>query len=149
MNNNVRIEHYNNMEHFRLNFMKMNNNDKSSIACALFKRILLNPDSYIKPEDTFANWYKNKYEFTGDKYDVLKVKDMFDFYSRSDAFYFLNKEDRPNLTKFLLHFVYNDNNLISIYKADYRSIINGEQKKIRRVFIGMRLKHIEDDSLDN
>jgi hypothetical protein len=135
------------VENFRNCFIKMDNNEKTYMACALFKHLIKNPRCHKK--ETFANWYKKEYEITGDKYDILKVKDMFDLYKNSEDYRNMKKEDRPNITKFLLHTVFNDSHLNSIYKADHRSTINGERKQIRRVFIGIRLKHTEDDLLDN
>jgi hypothetical protein len=132
------------VENFRNDFIKMDNNEKTYMACALFKQLIKNPKCYIK-KDTFANWYKKEYEITGDKYDILKVKDMFDLYKNSEDYRNMKKEDRPNITKFLLHTVFNDSHLNSCYKTNYRYRIEGVQKQNNRVLIGMRLKLTEDN----
>ena len=132
-------------------------------VCALFKYIMdnapttiYNPECvrertkcYIESEDAFANWYKEEYEITGDKNDVLKVKDMFELYKDSDDYRNMKKDDRPNLNRFLLHTVSTDKHLNSRYKEDYRWRIDGVQKKLKNVLIGMRLKHNEDNAEDN
>jgi phage/plasmid-associated DNA primase len=150
------------------NIHRMNKDYKSvkfqnNHVCALFKYIIDNADTeiynpecvrertkcYIEGEDTFANWYKEEYEITGDKDDILKIKDMFEHYKDSDDYKNMRKDERPNLNRFLLHTVSTDKNLNSRYKADYRCYIDGVQKRSRSVLIGMRLKHSEDDAPDN
>ena len=125
--------------------------------CGLFKYIIDNADTeiynpecvrertkcYIEGEDTFANWYKEEYEATGEVDDILKVKDMFEKYKTGDDYANMRKDERPNLKRFTQMTVLTDKNLSSRYKDDYRYSIDGVQKKARSVLIGMRLKHDE------
>ena len=148
------------------NIHRMNKHYKSlefqtSHICGLFKYIIDNADTdvynpecvrertncYIEGEDTFANWYKEEYEMTGDKNDFVKVKDMFEKYKTGDDYANMRKDERPNLKRFSQMTVLTDTVLSSRYREDYRVSIDGVQKKARSVLTGMRLK--QDDADDD
>lgn len=132
---------------------------QTSHICGLFKYIIDNADTdvynpacvrertncYIEGEDTFANWYKEEYEATGDVNDLLKVKDMFEKYKTGDDYANMRKDERPNLKRFTQMTVLTDKNLSSRYRDDYRYSIDGVQKRVRSVLTGMRLKQDEVD----
>jgi hypothetical protein len=134
-------------------------NFQSSHICGLFKYIIDNADTtiynpecvrertkcYIEGEDTFANWYMEEYDITGNENDLVKVKDMFEKYKTSDDYVNMKKDERPNLNRFTLMTIDTDKHLSSRHKKDHRYYIDGHQKRARCVLTGMRLKQDDPD----
>jgi phage/plasmid-associated DNA primase len=136
---------------------------QTSHLCSLFKYIIDNADTeiynpecvrertkcYIEGEDTFANWYKEEYEITGNENDLVKVKDMFEKYKASDDYVNMKKEDRPNLNRFTLMTVETDKHLNARFKKVHQYRVDGgKSKTIRSVLVGMRLNKDELDDED-
>ena len=135
---------------------------QTSHICGLFKYIIDNADEtiynpecvrertkcYIEGEDTFANWYKEEYETTGDVNDIVRVKDMFEKCKSGDDYANMKKDERPNLNRFTQMTVLTDKNLSSRFKDIHQYRIDGgTYKKQRSVLIGMKLK--EDEAQDD
>ena len=127
--------------------------------CALFQYIIDNAEKqiynpkcvvertkcYIEGEDTFANWYKENYDITGDKDDILKIKDMFEDYKESDDYKNMRKDERPNLHRFLHQYVLTDNKLSARYTERYKYFIGENRKESRSVLVGIKLKNVDDN----
>ena len=130
-------------------------------ACALFKYIIDNADDkiynpdcvrertrcYVQGQDTFAIWFQENYEITGDKDDILKLKTMFEHYKESDDYQNMRKDDRPNLQRFKMMSVLTDNKLSSRFREMHQYYVEGKQKTQRSVLVG--IKKIEQENDDD
>ena len=135
---------------------------QKSHICSLFQYVINNAERqiynppcvvertkcYIEGEDTFANWYKENYDITGDKDDILKIKDMFEDYKESDDYKNMRKDERPTLHRFLHQYVLTDNKLSARYKETLQYRLEGKMKKHRTVLVGMKLKEVDDDEYE-
>jgi len=81
------------------------------------------------------NWCFNEYEITGDNSDIIKINDMYKNYKTSNSY----KVERLNL-HFFIQTILKDKNLLEHFKWRYGWRIDGKQKSLNKVFIGMKKK---------
>ena len=108
---------------------------------------------YMDANDNIYNWVLEKYELTTNKEDVIKIKDMYEEYKKSDEYQNTYKKDRKTLKTFSSE-VITHKYLKSKYVEELRcQSINEENNwvkikygvsKMRSVLIG--IKEIIDDN---
>jgi len=132
---------------------------REEYKCVLLKYILDNADKkiyvpdcvkqqtsqYIDNQNSFKFWLEDNYQLTQEDTDIVKVKDMFNEYMTSEEYKNTNREHRPNLHKFTLDFVRSDKKLKNKFRDRYRPTLDGDQKNIRSVLLGIKLKVEEFD----
>ena len=107
-------------------------------------------DKYIENSDFFGSFLRDHIEKTGDKNDILRIKDIFDAFKLSEEYQGLYKDDKS---------IYNGtkkfNNLVSthiLYKKLFKDKINIKKDEIsttaRNVLVGCKIIEEEENELE-
>ncbi len=92
---------------------------KNKHRCALFKYLIENAETkiynpecvqndtkkYMEDNDNVYNWVKENYEMTTNKEDVVRIKDMYEEYKKSDEYQNAYKKDRKTLKTFSVEII--------------------------------------------
>ena len=92
---------------------------KNKHRCALFKYLIENAETtiynpecvkndtkkYMEDNDNVYNWVMESYEMTTNKEDVVKIKDMYEEYKKSDEYQNAYKKDRKTLKTFSVEII--------------------------------------------
>ncbi len=140
---------------------------KQDYRCALFTYLIKNAETtiympecvkndtkkYMDDNDNIYNWVLEKYELTTNKEDVIKLKDMYEEYKKSDEYQNTYKKDRKTLKTFTSEII-THKYLKSKYVDELRSQSKNEENnwvkkkygvsKIRSVLIGIK-QHQEEE----
>ena len=139
---------------------------KNKHRCALFKYLIENAETtiytpdcvkndtkkYMEDNDNVHNWVMENYELTTNTEDVVKLKDMYEEYKKSDEYQNAYKKDRKTLKTFSMEII-THKRLKSKYVAELSCRSKDEEDnwikrkygvgKMRSVLIG--LKPIKDE----
>ncbi len=139
---------------------------KNKHRCALFKYLIENAETtiynpecvkndtkkYMEDNDNVYNWVMESYEMTTNKEDVVKIKDMYEEYKKSDEYQNAYKKDRKTLKTFSVE-IMTHKRLKSKYVEELRCQSKDEGdnwikrkygvSKMRSVLIGV--KSIKDE----
>jgi len=139
---------------------------KNKHRCALFKYLIENAETkiynpecvqndtkkYMEDNDNVYNWVLESYEMTTNKEDVVKIKDMYEEYKKSDEYQNAYKKDRKTLKTFSVE-IMTHKRLKSKYVEELRCQSKNEGdnwikrkygvSKMRSVLIGV--KSIKDE----
>jgi phage/plasmid-associated DNA primase len=98
---------------------------------------------YMIESDDFSNWFNNKYEFTNNDEDYVKLKDVYNEYKCSDLYYNLDKRTRrAKGTKTAIIKDVIDNPTLRPY---YRERIKKNELTLRNIIIRYKEKVINDE----
>ena len=102
---------------------------------------------YMDDNDNIYNWVLEKYELTTDKEDVIKVKDMYEEYKKSDEYQNTYKKDRKTLKTFTSEIITH-----KYLKSKYIDVLQDKFleskykcKKMRSVLIGIKQQKEENN----
>ena len=97
------------------------------------KTIKERTQNYLDLSCTIVKWFKETYEYTKDKRDVIKLKDLYGDFTESQYFYTLTKQERQKYNKSYMTNYVETNPFFKKYYVDrlnnIRSIIQ-QWKKI-------------------
>ena len=134
---------------------------KEDYRCALFTYLITNAETtiymaecvkndtkkYMDDNDNIYNWVLEKYELTTDKEDVIKVKDMYEEYKKSDEYQNTYKKDRKTLKTFTSEIITH-----KYLKSKYIDVLQDKFleskykcKKMRSVLIGIKQQKEENN----
>ena len=132
---------------------------KNKHRCALFKYLIENAETtiytpdcvkndtkkYMEDNDNVHNWVMENYELTTNTEDVVKLKDMYEEYKKSDEYQNAYKKDRKTLKTFSVEIMTHKR-----LKSKYVEVLQDKFleskyncKKMRSVLIGV--KSIKDE----
>ena len=127
---------------------------KQDYRCALFKYLITNAETtiympecvkndtkkYMDDNDNIYNWVLENYELTTNKEDVIKLKDMYEEYKKSDEYQNTYKKDRKTLKTFTSEIITH-----KYLKSKYVEVLQDKFleskyncKKMRSVLIGIK-----------
>jgi len=127
---------------------------KQDYRCALFTYLIKNAETtiympecvkndtkkYMDDNDNIYNWVLENYELTTNKEDVIKLKDMYEEYKKSDEYQNTYKKDRKTLKTFTSEIITH-----KYLKSKYVDVLQDKFleskyncKKMRSVLIGIK-----------
>ena len=87
----------------------------------------------ISNSDDFTSWFREQYESTDDKKQIILLKDVYNIYKNSDMYFNLSKYEKRQMTyKYFISTV--ENNVI--LRKDYRERLNMNGTFFRKVLVG-------------
>ena len=90
-------------------------------------------------------WFKEKYQLTKNKKDILKIKDVFEHFKCSDYFSNLTKNNKRQFNyKYICDYFENNIYTRSYYKDRTSSTINGKACEFRNILLGW-IKNVEEE----
>lgn len=97
---------------------------------------------YLMDSDPIKTWFDEEYERTGNKEDVIQIKDMYSKLKESDLYLNMNKKEKRNLTK--KEFVIQISTNLFLRKDFKERLVNKDickiygKKEMRNVLIGYK-----------
>ena len=98
-------------------------------------------EKYILKNDDIYNFIFEKYETTENRTDIVKIKDVFEYYKSCESYRFLSNDDKKllNRSKFV-DIVSSNPKLRKIYKEKVRITTEDKSHEYRSVFINLKEK---------
>ena len=135
---------------------------KQDYRCALFKYLITNAETtiympecvkndtkkYMDDNDNIYNWVLENYELTTNKEDVIKLKDMYEEYKKSDEYQNTYKKDRKTLKTFTSEIITHKYLKSKYVEALQDKFIESKYncKKMRSVLIGIKINVDEENN---